>query len=297
MEGWSKNQHAPAQRNVVLVIPGNDRKQAVVMADHYDTAYMEDVYYPDRGGDLLRAPAFGADDNHSATTALLLAAEHLLPLARTGKLERDVWLVHLTGEEYPADCMGARALCQSLVQRTLVFTGEDGHSRDMSSVDVVAAFVLDMIGHNIERDRDVFQIAPGEGAASSRLARRAHHANLRWNRCAADWNDASDLKLDRAQRVPDGKGMSPPPPPFAHLALHGEVRVEWDPRSALFNTDGQIFSDVGIPVVLFMENYDIRRTGYHDTLDTMANIDLDYCVALTAIAIETVADTACARDL
>ncbi len=293
MEGWAKNQHAPAQRNIVLVIPGRNRTQAVVMGDHYDTAYMEDVYYPERGGDLLRAPAFGADDNHSATTALLLAAEYLLPLARAGKLERDVWLVHLTGEEYPADCMGARALCQALVQRTLSFTTEDGRTRDMSNVDVIAAFILDMIGHNIERDRDVFQIAPGEGAASAQLARRAHRANLRWNRCAAEWN-AAGPKLERAQRMPDGKDISPPPPPFAHLAVHGEVRVEWDPRSALFNTDGQIFSDVGIPVVLFMENYDIRRTGYHDTLDTMANIDLDYCVALTAIAIETVADTACA---
>ena len=59
-------------------------------------------------------------------------------------------------------------------------------------------------------------------------------------------------------------------------ALRGEVRPEWEPRSALYNTDGQIFSDVGIPVVLFMENYDISRTGYHDTHDTMANIDLDY---------------------
>jgi len=63
---------------------------------------------------------------------------------------------------------------------------------------------------------------------------------------------------------------------------------------ALYNTDGQIFSDVGVPVVLFMENYDISRTGYHDTLDNMANIDLDYCAAVTAIAIEAVADTACA---
>ena len=47
-----------------------------------------------------------------------------------------------------------------------------------------------------------------------------------------------------------------------------------------------------MPVVLFMENYDINRTGYHDTHDTMENIDLDYGAALTAIAIETVAETA-----
>ena len=95
--------------------------------------------------------------------------------------------------------------------------------------------------------------------------------------------------MGRAKRMPDGRT---PPPLFAHLPLSGEIRVEWEPRSALYNTDGQIFSDLGIPAVLFMENYDISRTGYHDTHDTMENIDLDYCTAVTAIAIETVAGTA-----
>ena len=66
----------------------------------------------------------------------------------------------------------------------------------------------------------------------------------------------------------------------SHLPLHGEVRPPYYRRSALYNTDGQIFSDAGVPVVLFMENYDINRQGYHDTHDTMANIDLDYGAAL-----------------
>jgi hypothetical protein len=255
---------------------------------------MEDCYYEESGGDLLRAPAAGADDNHSATTALLLTAERLLPLAKAGKLERDVWLVHLTGEEFPADCMGARALCQALVEKRLAFTTESGAKRDVSHVEVVGAFVLDMVGHNSDKDRDVFQIAAGEGAGSARLAHRAHRANVAWNKLVAEWNRAPDRKsAGRAKRMPDS-AKHPPPPPFAHLALSGEIRVEWEPRSALYNTDGQIFSDLGIPVVLFMENYDISRTGYHDTHDTMANIDLDYCAAVTAIAIETVADAACA---
>ena len=297
MEGWAKNQQAPHERNIVLMIPGANRREAVVMADHYDTAYMEDVFYVASGGDSLRAPACGADDNHSATTALLLAAEQLLPLARAGRLARDVWLIHLTGEEFPADCMGARALGQALVEHRLAFTSENGSTREVSDVRVVGAFVLDMIGHNADRDRDVFQIASGEGAGSARLARRAHRANLRWNRFAKAANRLPDrAHADRAQRMCD-LAPYPPPPPFAHLPLQGEVRVEWEPRSALFNTDGQIFSDLGIPVVLFMENYDISRKGYHDTHDTMENIDLDYCAALIAIAIETVADTACAREL
>jgi hypothetical protein len=297
MDGWAKNQKGPSERNIVLMIPGANRSEAVVMGDHYDTAYMEDVYYAESGGDSLRAPACGADDNHSATTALLFAADQLLRLSRAGKLARDVWLIHLTGEEFPTDCLGARALGQALVERQLTFTAEDGSARDVSSVRVVGVFVLDMIGHNADRDRDVFQIAPGEGAGSARLALRAHRANLRWNRFAKAANRDSDrAHAGRAQRVKDVPPY-PPPPPFAHLALRGEVRVEWEPRSALFNTDGQIFSDLGIPVVLFMENYDISRKGYHDTHDTMENIDLDYCAALTAIAIETVADAACAHEL
>ena len=81
-----------------------------------------------------------------------------------------------------------------------------------------------------------------------------------------------------------------------HLELSGEVRPSSDPRSTLYNTDGQIFSDAGIPVVLFMENYDINRHGYHDTEDTMANIDLDYGAAVAAIAIEAVAQAASAGD-
>ncbi|HEY1906232.1 MAG TPA: M28 family peptidase [Myxococcaceae bacterium] len=297
MRGWARNEKAPSERNIVVVIPGADRREAVLMADHYDTAYMEDVYYPESGGDALRAPACGADDNHSATTALLLAAEQLLALSRAGKLARDVWLVHLTGEEFPTDCLGARALAQALVEQRLQLTAEDGSVRDVSQVRVVGAYVLDMIGHNADRDRDVFQIAPGEGAASARLARLAHRANRRWNRLAAELNHAPErLHAGRAQRLKDVPPY-PPPPMFAHLPLHGEVRTEWERRSALFNTDGQIFSDVGIPVVLFMENYDISRKGYHDTHDTMENIDLDYCAALTAIAIETVADAACATLL
>jgi hypothetical protein len=47
-----------------------------------------------------------------------------------------------------------------------------------------------------------------------------------------------------------------------------------------------LFSDAGEPVVLFLENYDIDRTGYHDTHDTMENIDLDYGAAVCAITIE-----------
>ena len=52
------------------------------MGDHYDTAYMEDRYR--RDGVRLAAP--GADDNTSATAALLLAAPVLLEMSRAGRL-------------------------------------------------------------------------------------------------------------------------------------------------------------------------------------------------------------------
>ncbi len=118
-----------------------------------------------------------------------------------------------------------------------------------------------------------------------------------WNRVAAERNATPPRhSAGRAHRVADVGRDVAPPPMFAHLALRGEVRPEWDPRSALFNTDGQVLSDVGVPVVLLMENYDISRKGYHDTHDTMANIDLDYCTALTAIAIEAVVLAATATE-
>src|SRR5262249_37132994 len=119
MGGWRKNQDAEAERNLLIVIPGRNRREAVIMADHYDTAYMEDVYERDPLTDGARVAACGADDNHSATAAMMLAAPIFLDMSRQGKLGCDIWLVHLTGEEFPADCLGARALTERLVGGTL----------------------------------------------------------------------------------------------------------------------------------------------------------------------------------
>jgi hypothetical protein len=259
-------------RNLIARIPGRDRSEAVLMCDHIDTAYMEDVYREGR-----RAASPGADDNASGTAALMLGAGPLLRLSRDGRLARDVWLVHLTGEEFPADCLGARALARDLVNGTLKL---DGRRVDVRARGV---FVLDMIAHNHDRDLYTFQIAPGEGRGSARLAWTAHVAAERWNRRVGGWNEAE------GRRGRSARSTAEVPPPAARPAMIGEIRQEWEPRSALYNTDGQIFSDVGLPVVLFMENYDLSRSGYHDTKDTMENIDLDYGAALAAIAIEAVA--------
>ena len=286
--GWLANQGGGAhERDILMVIPGRDRRQAVVLADHYDTAYMEDVYDTGKGGSGARLAAHGADDNHSATATLLQAAPIFLDLARQGRLERDVWLLHLTGEEFPADCMGARAFCRALVEGNLSLKVEDGASVDLSATRVAGLVVMDMIAHNRADHPHVFQISPGEGPGALRVALQAHLANETWNRLA----DRLNASAGRRGRGSGVRSADPAviPPVAEHPHLHGEVRLHFEPRSSLFNTDGQVFSDVGVPAVLFMEDYDISRQGYHDTHDTMENIDLDYGAGVSAIAIETIA--------
>lgn len=289
--GWLDNQQAASQeRDLLVVIPGRDRRRAVIMADHYDTAYMEDVYGYGHGGGGPRLAAAGADDNHSATAALMLAAPIFLELSRAGKLACDVWLVHLTGEEFPSDCLGARHLCQRVVEGALKLRLPGGKLHDLSRTRVQGVYVLDMVAHNNDRDRDVFQICPGASRDSMWLALEAHRANEAWNKLAPVWNRRPARRdRTRGQRSSDGATI---PEIALHPLLSGEIRSPYDPRSTLYNTDGQIFSDAGVPVVLFMENYDINRQGYHDTHDTLANIDLDYGAAVAAIAIEAVARAA-----
>ena len=152
---------------------------------------------------------------------------------------------------------------------------------------------MDMIAHNRDDAPDIFQISPGKGAASLKLAYQAHLANQQWNMNTESWNKTAE-RLDKARgkRSADGTTI---PVIALHPQLEGQVRLPENPYSTLYNTDAQIFSDCGIPVVLFMEDYDINRTGYHDTHDTMENIDLDYGAALSAIAIETVARVAASK--
>jgi hypothetical protein len=293
MGGWLKNQDGAAERNLITIIPGRDRKRAVIMADHYDTAYMCDKYEKESGGCGARISACGADDNHSATAAMMLAAPIFLDMSKKGLLGCDIWLVHLTGEEFPADSLGTRALIQRLVEGTLRLHLPGGKTKDLSGVQIHGLYVSDMIAHNNDRERDIFQISPGTSKDSFWLAEQAHVAAEIWNESVPIWNEHPERAgKPRGRRSPHGAAI-PEVAPF--LALCGEVRTPVDPRSTLFNTDGQLYSDAGVPVVLFMENYDINRDGYHDTMDTMANIDLEYGAAVCAITIESVARATSAR--
>jgi hypothetical protein len=294
--GWKGNQKGETyERNILVVIPGKNRKQTVVFGDHYDTAFMEDIYEKDRGGSGARLSAHGADDNYSASSTLLQAASVFLKLSKEGKLERDIWLIHLTGEEFPSDCMGARNFCQSLVEdRIILKTGKDTFT-DLSDAEIIGVFIMDMIGHNRENDQDIFQISPGKSVKSLQLSWQAHLANMIWNTFTQKWNQNPERQhLGRGKRISVTQEI---PEIAKHLPLEGEVRTHYNPHSSIFNTDGQIFSDIGVPVVLFMENYDINRSGYHDSKDTLENIDLDYGAALAAIAIETVARVGCLKDI
>ena len=265
------------------------------MADHYDTAYMADRYEKEYGGSGARIAACGADDNHSATAAMMLAAPIFLELSKEGKLGCDIWLVHLTGEEFPADCLGARALTAAAGRRHAAScTLPDGKTKDLSGVQVQGLYVSDMIAHNNDRDRDVFQIAPGHRprTRSGWRSRRTSPRNLERVGAGLERAPGAGRPAARAAAARTARPFRRSRRSSPSTARSAPVT---DPRSTLYNTDGQIFSDAGVPVVLFMENYDINRAGYHDTHDTMANIDLDYGAAVCAITIESVARAASPR--
>jgi hypothetical protein len=141
------------QTNLVAVIPGSDPSaRPVILADHIDTAFSEDVFN-DTG---KRAATPGADDNASATAALLGAA----PVLRDMKLNREIWIVHLTGAEFPADSLGARYFVSLLLK---------------DKKDIEGAVLLDMIGYWEKSDK-TFSIDPGEAPGSLALAKTARDA-------------------------------------------------------------------------------------------------------------------------
>lgn len=143
------------QTNLVAVIPGTDPSLApVVIADHIDTAFSEDISARGGGLELISSP--GANDNASATAALLRCAESLAGL----KLRRDIWLVHLTGKESPADSLGARHFVGELLRE---------------KKDIEGVIILDMIARRESGDR-TFQINAGGSPASLRIASVARDA-------------------------------------------------------------------------------------------------------------------------
>lgn len=98
-----------AQADLIAVLPGELADQPVILADHLDTAFAEDTF----AASGARVPVPGGDDNALATATLLAAAELLRDVPR----RHPIWLVHLTGEEYPSDDLGARKLIAWMIAR------------------------------------------------------------------------------------------------------------------------------------------------------------------------------------
>ncbi len=157
--------------NLLIRLPAtrhNPAKKPVVLADHYDTAYAEthfEEYFEKRS-----VP--GADDNASATQALIEAARILGPLER----DQEIWLLHLTGEEYPADCLGARH--------------QVAHWLDQG-VDVAGIIVLDMIAFvPAGASRNMFQVHAGRSGGSLELADRlVDETDATLKATVRAWND------------------------------------------------------------------------------------------------------------
>src|SRR5262249_25413648 len=136
--------------NLIARIPGRS-PESVLMCDHYDVADQEplprrhrDQLFFDHGLSAsqisaregrtpIGAPVPGADDNASATAALLEMAHLMRDAMRRGEPapRRTIELVHLVGEELPADCLGARTFIRNAKER---------------GARISAVFVLDMIG-------------------------------------------------------------------------------------------------------------------------------------------------------
>src|SRR5439155_5864702 len=141
-------------------------------------------------------------------------------MSRAGRLGCDVWLVHLTGEEFPADCLGARALTQRLVEGTLRLRLPGGKAAALSGARVRGLYVSDMIAHNNDHERDVFQISPGTNRTSLWLAEQAQIANTIWNASVPVWNQQPERQgRPRGRRSPHGAAI---PELAPHLALGGQ---------------------------------------------------------------------------
>ena len=249
------------------------------MADHYDTAYMADRYEqavrrhrrpPGRGRGRRQPLGHGRPDARRAD----------LPGAEQGG---QAGLRRLAG---PPD---RRGVPRRLPGRPPPVAS--GWSRGRCSCGCRTASA-----HDLSRTRVQGRLRPRHGRPQQRPRPRrlpdlaGHRAG---SRCGWPTRPTWPTRPGTPRRRPGTSGRraaaaaaagaartAAPCPRWPRTShLHGEVRPPYDPRSTLYNTDGQIFSDAGVPVVLFMENYDINRTGYHDTHDTMANIDLDYGAA------------------
>jgi hypothetical protein len=224
------------QSNLVAKIRGTDGGPPIVLADHIDTAVEEDTF----ASTGQRVTTHGANDNITATATLLRAAEIL----RSTKPRHDIWLVHLTGEEYPSDDLGCRQFLRTVLNR---------------KQDLRAVLILDFVGYHRPGEMK-FQINPDAVPGALDLARTALGA---------------------------AKAVAP-----SVQAIYRPRDSRWN---GAYNTDVQVFEELGFPALLFNEylNYAQGREKFdpynHQSTDTTAHIKWKYATAIARAAIETVA--------
>ncbi len=144
------------QANLIAKIKGSlppSKNKPVILSDHIDKAIAEDIY--EKKGQRITNP--GADDNATATAAVLMASEILIQRFKNAPPLHDIWLVHFTGEEYPGSSLGARYFISDLLSK---------------GIDIGANINMDMMGHRTQGDK-IFQINPGATESSQRLAQIA----------------------------------------------------------------------------------------------------------------------------
>src|SRR5207245_6564613 len=103
---------------------------------------------------------------------------------------------------------------------------------------VQGVYVADMIAHNNDHDRYVFQMAPGLSRESMWLAYQAHLANEAWNASVPGWNRRPSRRgCGRCQRSADSAKI---PELAPQPQRHGGNGPRIDPSHPLYKNTGHV---------------------------------------------------------
>ena len=244
--------------NVIVDIPGRT-DEWVLLADHYDAAVAGETFERHKQGLGRILPAPGADDNLSATATLMEAGRLLAPLALGGQaralgipwpLARGLRLVHLVGEEFPADCLGARVYVHDALARREKIAG------------LVLMDMIGWAGAGGRMEDPVFQLNLGEHPASLKL-------------CGAALQAFAALRAKNL--VPRALA------PVLRRRFDRESYL-YNTDGVIFSDAGYpvLFLDEHIN-----KQFGIDRPGYHDRTDGVGNLCRAYATGIARVALAT----------
>ena len=228
--------------NLIAILPGEDAAlPPILFMDHYDTAYDEDVFAINQ----TRVSAPGADDNGSAVATLLRAAALLILQQRN----RTIWLVHITGEEYPSDDLGVRHLLNGLLA---------------ASTPIYGVILMDMIAWRSGDEDTIFQVNAAPDETSRFFAKVALESILTLKRLGA-----LPVPLEAVYRSRLD--------PYSYLFnTDGDTIANLGFPVILLNEH-----------INWYENF--NRDCYHTSCDVFAQISVPYAASTVHSAIETLA--------